>query len=35
VELQVYTSGACGGNACGVVVGNGGMDGWLAAEEYY
>lgn len=35
VELQIYTSGACGGNACGVVVGNGGMDGWLAAEEYY
>lgn len=35
VELQVYTSGACGGNACGVIVGNGGIDGWLAAEEYY
>lgn len=35
VELQVYTSGACGGNACGVIIGNGGMDGWLTAEEYY
>ena len=35
VALQVYTSGTCGGNACGVVVGNGGMDGLLSAEEYY
>ncbi len=35
VGLQVYTSGTCGGNACGVLVGNGGMDGLLSAEEYY
>lgn len=35
VALQIYTSGTCGGNACGVVVGNGGMDGLLSAEEYY
>lgn len=35
VALQVYTSGTCGGNSCGVLVGNGGMDGMLSAEEYY
>lgn len=33
VKLQVFTDGACA--SCGLVVGNGSIDGFLTAEELY
>jgi subtilisin-like proprotein convertase family protein len=33
VKLQVYTDGACA--SCGLIVGNGSIDGFITAEEFY